>query len=121
LVLSANLDSIMTNEGMFYDGLTSEDIARRRVEFKAEIKPGTIVAKTNRGVKLGMSQAQVRRILGPPDQKLKSKKFGADEYVYRRETKKDSEGVSTRFSNYYLFKSGKLFYIELSQDLIGGG
>ena len=111
----------MENEGLFYDGMTSEDVARRTVEFKAQIKPGSVIPKTNRGVKLGMSQAQVRGILGAPNQKLKSKRFGADELLYRRETRKDSDGVSTRFTNYYLFRGGKLFYIELALNLIGGG
>lgn len=68
-----------------------------------------------------MTMSQVRRILGPPNRKIWSEKFRADEYIYSRETKKDREGFATKYTNYYLFRANKLFYIELSRDALGGG
>jgi hypothetical protein len=50
-----------------------------------------------------------------------SKRFNAQELIYRKATPKDKEGMGVAYSNYYLFKGGKLFYIELAQDSMGGG
>lgn len=120
MVLSANLRAILTNEGIVYPGLDAEEIAERTAEAKTHIKSAPVSAKTNNGIRLGMSKADVRRVLGPPKRTLWSKRFQADELVYSRETAKDDEGVSTKYSNYYLFKGGKLFYVELAVDAIGG-
>ena len=106
---------------MIYDGLTKREIAERTQEFKANIKPGSIQPKTNRGVRLGMSRPQVLRILGKPTKEIWSKKFKAQELIYRRQPKLDKEGMGVAYSNYYLFRNGRLFYVELSQSAIGGG
>lgn len=106
---------------MLYEGISRDEVAERIAEQMTQIKPGAIVARTNRGVRLGMSMASVTRLLSKPDRKVLSTRFHADEFIYSRESKKDKDGLSVKFTNYYLFKKGRLYYIELSQDLIGGG
>ena len=68
-----------------------------------------------------MSKQQVRNLLGRPDRSFFSKKFKADEFVYTRTTKKTADGLSDKYTNYYLFKKDRLYFIELRYDMIGGG
>jgi hypothetical protein len=127
LVLSADYLAIMKNEGSLYDGLEAWDRERRIRGFKEQFRSGSIKPQTNSGVRIGMTEAQVRRILGAPRQTLYSKKFAAREFVYRREqgwskSKRDTapDGTGMSWRNYYLFRNGRLFYVELAQDLEGG-
>ncbi|MEQ1932574.1 MAG: hypothetical protein ABL962_01655 [Fimbriimonadaceae bacterium] len=127
LVLSSDHKAMMLNEGALYEGLDQWDIDQRVRQFKQEHKPGKIMPKTNNGVRLGMTEADVLRVLGKPKKAIYSKKFQARELIYRREVvwpkKKGAEplnGTGMRWSNYYLFRNGRLFYIELCQDLVGG-
>lgn len=121
LVLTKDLRSILINEGAIYAGLTAEEIAERTASQKAQIKPGTIDPKTDRGIRLGMTLAEVQHVLGKPKKSIWSEKFQATELIYTRETPKSADGISTRYSNFYLFRGGKLFYIELAEDMMGGG
>lgn len=105
---------------MFYEGLDAKEIAERTQEAKGRIASGKIDAKTDRGIRLGMSKREVTRILGTPNRTMWSTRFRADEIIYTRATPKDKEGVWTLYANYYLFRAGKLFYIELARDAIGG-
>lgn len=68
-----------------------------------------------------MTKRQVRNIPGRPDRSLFSNKFNADDFVYTRTTKKTKDGLSSKYTNYYLFKNDRLFFIELKYDSIGGG
>lgn len=127
LVLSSDYQAMMVNEGALYEGLEQWDIDQRVRQFKQEHKPGKINPKTNYGVRLGMTEAEVLRVLGKPKKAIYSKKFQARELIYRREVvwpKKRGEearnGTGMLWSNYYLFRNGRLFYIELCQDLVGG-
>jgi hypothetical protein len=119
LTLTGDLRSIAINEGAVYEGLSSADVAEALQRIKTECKPGPIKAKTNLGIRLGMSPAEVQRILGKPTKSMWSKKFSAKELIYSTETDKDAEGFSDTHSNYYLFRGGKLYYIELDEDLGG--
>lgn len=106
---------------MVHKDLKPADVSQTLNEMKGRFKPGAIKPRTNKGVQLGMSISQVQRILGKPTKTMWSKKFNAQELIYRRETPKSSDGISTAYSNYYLFRGGKLYYIELAEDAIGGG
>ncbi len=121
LVLSADFKSIFINEGYGEDRATPESIASDTRQLKSRITPGKINPRTNRGVRLGMSRLQVQRILGTPKKSMWSKRFRAQEIIYSRHTKLDKEGMGTKYTNYYLFRADKLYFIELSQDAIGGG
>lgn len=68
-----------------------------------------------------MSRQSVQRILGKPHKSFWSKKFAAQEIIYSRQTRKNREGMWHKWTNYYLFKDGKLYFIELSRDHLGGG
>jgi outer membrane protein assembly factor BamE (lipoprotein component of BamABCDE complex) len=116
LVLSRSLDDILLNDG--YSHLES---AERKADFRKQFQPARFSPTTNSGVEIGMSKSQVRKILGQPDRSFFSKKFNADEFVYARTTKKTSDGLSAKYTNYYLFKKDSLYFIELRYDLIGGG
>jgi hypothetical protein len=121
LVLSADLKSILLNEGIVHEELKPSEVPERIKEEKARIKPGKIKPQTNLGIRLGMSLKEVQRKLGKPTKSMWSKRFNAQELIYRKATPKDKEGMGVAYSNYYLFKGGKLFYIELAQDSMGGG
>ena len=55
-----------------------------------------------------MTKGQTRSILGRPDRSFYSKKFRADEFVYTHTTKKTADGLSGKYTNYYLFKNDRL-------------
>ncbi|MBI5707226.1 MAG: hypothetical protein HZC36_09590 [Armatimonadetes bacterium] len=128
IVLSGDTKAMMKNEGILYPGLEKWEIEERVKEFNDSHKPGKIKAETNHGVRLGMTETEVQRILGKPYRTMWSKKFQARELIYGREEvwpkvkgeKDDGSGTGMRWRNYYLFRNGRLFYIELSQDLVGG-
>ncbi|HZH97951.1 MAG TPA: hypothetical protein VEX38_03190 [Fimbriimonadaceae bacterium] len=121
MVLSADLSSILKNEGVLYQGLSAAERSVRIAEAKQWIKQSRIAPKTTYGVRLGMTENQVRKLLGKPKKVMWSKKFDSRELIYRRQERKDQHGMYTIWSNYYLFKEGKLYFIELASDLIGGG
>ena len=116
----------MKNEGQLYEGLPSWDRDQRVREFKAGIKRGTFRPATNQGIRLGMKEEEVRLALGKPKRAFWSRKFEAKELVYRRIEKwkiadpNSGEGTGMSWHNYYLFRNGRLYYIEFSQDLDGG-
>ncbi len=120
MVLSADLNSILLNEGLLSKDLDAKEVAKRIEEEKQRFKSETVKPTTNRGIKLGMSQQEVRRILGKPTRSIWSDKFQSKELIYTRETPKDKEGISIKFSNYYLFRGDRLYYVELARDTIGG-
>jgi hypothetical protein len=106
IILSNSLDTILLNEG------TPEIDPIARAPFNAQ---------TGQGIRLGMTRMQVIDKLGIPSQSLYSKRFTADELIYQRYTEKDKRGWYGRYANFYLFRNNRLFYIEVSYDLIGGG
>ena len=116
----------MRNEGYLEPGHQASGREEEIREFKAGIHSGKFRAVTNRGLRLGMKEDEVRRVLGKPDRAFWSRKFGAKELVYRRLEKwqgadpKSGEGTGMSWHNYYLFRGGRLYYIEFSQDLEGG-
>jgi hypothetical protein len=105
---------------MIYEGLRPEEVAERTRDERSRIRNRSFDAETSSGIRLGMTEHTVRRVLGEPRRALWSKRFRAEELIYSRETPKDREGVSIRLSNYYLFRGGKLYYIGLARDTIGG-
>lgn len=121
MVLSADLKSILLNEGYLERYSDPMPKADDLTMFKEQIKPGRVQAVTNRGIRLGFSEKQVREILGNPSKAIWSSRFQARELIYRWESKKTPDGVSTVASNYYLFRNGKLYYLELARSLLGGG
>jgi hypothetical protein len=121
LVLSSDFESIMRNEGFLHESNRPEENRKSLEEERSRLKRSAIRPETSSGIRLGMSEKQVVGILGKPDRAFFSKKFQARELIYRRETKPDRDGISQRSSNYYLFRNGKLFYVELARDKIGGG
>ena len=68
-----------------------------------------------------MSKQQVRNILGRPDRSFFSTKFSAYEFIYTHTTKMTADGLAGKYTNYYLFKKDRLYFIELRYDMIGGG
>ena len=68
-----------------------------------------------------MTEIQVTTILGKPTKAIWSKKFQARELIYRVQTRLSKDGVGQAASNYYLFRGGELYYVELARDSIGGG
>lgn len=68
-----------------------------------------------------MTEREVVSRLGKPQKAIWSKKYDARELIYSRETRKDKDGVSVRYTNYYLFSNGRLAMIELDRSTIGGG
>lgn len=113
LILSADIDAIANNEGQ-----SSDEFLKW-----ANFKPMKFVPITDSGINLGMTRAEVERILGKPRpaNSFYSSKFKAHELIYSRQTPKRKDGTSDKFTNFYLFRGGKLFYIELSYDQVGGG
>lgn len=120
LVISASFKAILINEGSASVDASPQDIDDKLNNFGQPIGRRSLKGKTDSGVALGMSEAQVRKILGAPHSAFHSTKFSARELVYRRVTPKGPDGTSGKYSNYYLFDKGRLFYIELAYDLIGG-
>ncbi len=90
-------------------------------EFSKTFLPARFTPTTNSGVSIGMTKRQVRNILGRPQRSFYSQMFKADEFVYTHTTKKTADGISGKYTNYYLFKNDRLFFIELRYDMIGGG
>lgn len=127
ITLSTDFRAVMLNEGSIYEGLSASEVELREQEFLAGLKRDQIRASTDRGIRIGMRESEVLRILGKPTKTIWSKKFQARELIYRREIKyskkkrEEGNGTGVQFSNYYLFRNGKLFYIELSRDVVGGG
>lgn len=116
MVLSSDLTSILVNEG-FPETHAKLPPKETGVTFD----PATLNPVTNNGVRIGMTPGQVEAILGKPSKRFYSKKFQADEMVFYCERKGPSEEWTRKYSNYYLFRNGKLFYIELRNDVLGGG
>ncbi len=116
----------MKNEGHDFTDLAKTDVDKEAKNYEKNFKQERISAKTNNGIRLGMTETQVRNILGKPTKQMWSKKFEARELIYRRrdtwlKSKQDGGGEEgTDWSNYYLFRNGKLYYIEFSQSAIGG-
>jgi hypothetical protein len=104
-----------------------EDLSDKRdpkkvlAEFRPDIKSGRIKARTNHGVRLGMSPAQVRAVLGKPTRRLWSTRFNAYELVYSRITGSRAREDRVQYKNYYLFRNDKLFFVELREDALDGG
>ncbi|MBX3118277.1 MAG: hypothetical protein KF784_04370 [Fimbriimonadaceae bacterium] len=113
--------SILQNEGIIHDELADDEIPQRIEEEKRNFQSGSIKPRTNLGIHLGMSQQEVKQILGKPQKAFWSKRFLAKELVYTRQTPLNADGMGVKYSNYYLFRDDKLYYIELSVDAIGGG
>ena len=111
IILSDSLQAILRNEGRSDEG----------GELEATIPWARFDPRTGLGIRLGMSRTEIIRRLGIPSQSLHSKKMQADELIYQRYTAKDKRGWYGRYANFYLFRNDRLFYIELSYDLIGGG
>ena len=118
--MSADFDSIMRNEGMIYEGLSGNQIEQRRRDELSRVKSARFRPVTSRGVRLGMSEHRVLSILGKPTKAIWSKRFKARELIYRVQTRLSKDGVGQSASNYYLFRGGKLYYVELSRNKIGG-
>lgn len=116
LILCADLRTILLSEDEIGPHLGPEQTAERYQYWKSTFALGKVTPTTNKGVTLGMTRLNVESRLGAPTRTLWSKKFNAQELIYSRRTRKDATGNSTRFSNYYLFKNGKLYYIELASD-----
>ena len=116
MVLSDSLEAILTN-----DGYETAEVRERLTEFARSFRSASFTPATNSGVTIGMTKGQTRSILGRPDRSFYSKKFRADEFVYTHTTKKTADGLSGKYTNYYLFKNDRLFFIELRYDLIDGG
>jgi len=116
LVLSDSLDDILLNAGY-----SNRELPHTKTEFRNQFEPARFSPTTNSGVAIGMSKQQVRNILGRPDRSFFSKKFNADEFVYTHTTKKTADGLADKYTNYYLFKKDRLYFIELRYDMIGGG
>ena len=116
----------MKNEGLLREGMAKSEIEDSVKFFRKDLKPGKFDPRTNHGARLGMTESQVRRILGKPSRVMWSKKFNARELIYRREEKwkpkrgQEADGTGMSWRNYYLFRAGKLYYIELRQALEGG-
>jgi hypothetical protein len=107
LILSRDLDAIRKNEGYeaskdFLDYLPQSD------------KP--LAAATELGVKLGDTPEAVRARLGAPARDFFSKKFQARELIYKYRDARQQR----LYASYYLFREGRLFYIELSWDIEDG-
>jgi hypothetical protein len=120
LVLSADLKSILVNEGWQPEDVEARtspnELASRGMQFKvARIRP-----VTSRGVRLGMSEEQVTKVLGKPTKTIWSKKFQARELIYHVQTRLNKAGEGQAATNYYLFRGGKLYYLELARSAIGG-
>lgn len=120
LTLTKDFTAIMKNEGYHESDWTPGEIAERTKAEQQRCTAASLPGKTDRGVMLGMTPAQVQKILGKPDVSMQSKKFSAFELIYKRNGPKDKEGIYRQYKNYYLFRDGKLFYIELANDMIGG-
>lgn len=106
IILSDSLETIILNEG------------NSKID---QISHAPFNPQTGQGIRLGMTRMQVIEKLGNPSQSLYSKRFKADELIYQRYTPKDKRGWYGRYANFYLFKNNRLFYIEVSYNLIGGG
>ncbi|MBV6457845.1 MAG: hypothetical protein HONBIEJF_00965 [Fimbriimonadaceae bacterium] len=150
MVLSTDPIAILINEGYspnegtaaLEDALTTYALRRE----KGQIVPlrgydygsgrGWIKARIDPvnglGIRIGMTKAEVERIAGRPTRRLFSKRFKCDELVYHRTTylrddrgrvekTMDGEKLKVRLANYYLFRNGRVFFIEASQDLLNGG
>lgn len=115
MVLSGDLTSILLNEDYpeNHAKLPPKDAG-------VTFDPATLNPTTNNGVRIGMTPKQVESILGKPSKRFYSKKFQADEMAYYRERKRPGESSPRKYSNYYLFRHDKLYYIELRNDSLGG-
>lgn len=115
------MKSILINEG-YHRGdpellASREKLAQRGRSFKdVQFRP-----VTSRGVRLGMSESQVTKILGKPTKAIWSKKFQARELIYHVRTRLSKDGVGQAATNSYLFRRGKLYFVELARSKIGGG
>ena len=122
MVLSADLKSILINEGYHRDEVEAAAARAKLAEFLGgrEIKKGRFRPMTSNGVRLGMTESQVTKILGKPTKAIWSKKFRARELIYHVQTRLSKDGQGQAATNYYLFRGGKLYYVELARSSIGG-
>ncbi|MEO7453486.1 MAG: hypothetical protein ABIV13_01840 [Fimbriimonadales bacterium] len=118
LTLTSSLAAIGINEGWpsSKSNLPERSLAENREEFsEAKFK-----SQTGLDITLGMTRKQVMDKLGLPSQSLYSKRFSAQELIYQRYTPKNKDGWYGRYANFYLFRNDRLYYIELSYDMIDG-
>lgn len=108
VILSRDLSAISINEGFAHSGEMLASFEERHAKALDPI--------TDRGIALGASPEAVRAKLGPPAKDFYSRKFQARELVYRHTDRK----ADRDYTACYLFRGGRLFYVELSWDSRGG-
>lgn len=141
MVLSADPITILQGQGWTVDDIESAGLQRKNGRLVPVDRPdrdsewgwkiGPIDPVNGLGVRIGMTKAQVEKIAGRPTLRLYSKKHNCDELVYyRTSNSRDQRGrieviegqkLKVRLANYYLFRNGRVFYMEASQDLLNGG
>lgn len=119
--LSRDIDSIMCAEG-YGSNKNSDYWIDSKETLLSSLKPTTISTVTNRGIRLGMTPRQVTSILGKPTYIVNGKKVPGKQYIYRWTKPKLGEYDFPRdCKNFYVFRKGRLEYIEFNSSSIGGG